>query len=180
MTKILKKDGVQIMGEHRLPNPLYTGAHHATFTPPQGLTDQVIKATKEVQRDALRMPYVDDLVDVAEDFPHIAELQRAAQEEYWNDPIFKIEPVNLGNAQEYTANAGIEDDAITQLEADDRFEYTVDEIVDLVPRLRADCECCRDVIESGLLTENVKLLLETHWHICEVELRRLKGARVVV
>ena len=180
MTKILKKDGVQIMGEHRLPNPLYTGAHHATFTPPQGLTDQVIKATKEVQRDALRMPYVDDLVDVAEDFPHIAELQRAAQEEYWNDPIFKIEPVNLGNAQEYTANAGIEDDAITQLEADDRFEYTVDELIDLVVRLRADCKCYQDLIDSDLLTKSVRLLLVEKWYTCEAELTRLRAGRVVV
>ena len=121
MTIILKKDGVEIMGEHRLPNPLPWWVEH------------VIQATKEAQRDA----------------------------------------------DAFT----IEDDAIAQLEADDRFDeqvYTVDELVDLVPRLRADCECCRDVIESGLLTENVKLLLETHWHICEVELRRLKGARVVV
>ena len=116
MTIILKKDGVEIMSEHRLPNPLPWWVEH------------VIQATKEAQRDAFT----------------------------------------------------IEDDAIAQLEADDRFEYTVDELVDLVPRLRADCECCRDVIESGPLTESVQLLLKTHWYACEAELRRLKAGRVVV
>ena len=126
MTIILK--GAIVMGDHKMPNPPFPGGHNIAFAPAQGLTDQVIQATKEAQRDAFT----------------------------------------------------IEDDAIAQLEADDRFGYTVDEIVDLVPRLRADCECCRDMIESGLLTESVKLLLETHWHDCEAELERLKGARVVV
>ena len=140
MTKILKKDGVEIMGEHRLPNPPFPGGHNTAFTPTQGLriSDQVIQATKEAQREALA--------------------QHSADE----------------------AELGIEDDAIAQLEADDRFEYTVDELVDLVPRLRADCECCRDVIESGPLTESVQLLLKTHWYACEAELRRLKAGRVVV
>ena len=129
MTSILKKEGVEIMGEHMLPNPPFPGGHNTAFTPPaQELTDQVIQATKEAQRDAFT----------------------------------------------------IEDDAIAQLEAADRFEYTVDELVDLVPRLRADCECCRDVIESGPLTESVQLLLKTHWYACEAELRRLKAGRVVV
>ena len=85
MTSILKKDGVEIMGDYKMSYPLYTGAHHATFTPPQGVTDQVTQATKEAQREALRMPYP----YVAEDFPYIAELPRVAEEEYWNDPIFK-------------------------------------------------------------------------------------------
>ena len=138
MTIILK--GAIVVGDHKMPNPL------------PWWVEQVIQATKKAQREALRMPCVDDLVDVAEDFLHIAELQRAAQEEYWNDPIFKIEPVNLGNAQEYTADeaeldaTGIEDDAIAQLEAYDRFacglcppgyrsaEYTVVE--------RKQCKSC--------------------------------------
>ena len=160
MTIILKKDGVEIMGDYKMSYPLYTGAHHATFTPPQGLTDQVIKATKEVQRDALRMPYVDDLVDVAEDFPHIAELQRAAQEEYWNDPIFKIEPVNLGNVQ----------------------EYTVDQVLDRVGMLMEDVSCAENLLDLRELpmTKGLREIVETFRDKHLAELEWLKGARVVV
>ena len=113
MTIILKKDGVEIMGEHRLPNPL----------------------------------------------------------PWWVEQVIQLTSLN------------IEDDAIAQLEADDRFDeqvYTVDELVDLVARLYADCECYRKLITSGLATESVQLVLKTHWYTCEAELRRLKGARVVV
>ena len=60
MTKILKKDGVEIMGEHRLPNPPFPGGHNTAFTPTQGLTDQVIQATKEVQREALAQHSADE------------------------------------------------------------------------------------------------------------------------
>ena len=125
MTKILKKDGVEIMGECTMPNPL------------PWWVEQVTQATKEVQREAL-------------------------------------------------TSLNIEDDAIAQLEADDRFacgrsaEYTVDEIVDLVARLYADCECCRKLIKSGLATNNVAAVLEAHWINCEAELKRLKAGRVVV
>ena len=83
----------------------------------------------------------------------------------------------LSNDQAELHRTGIEDDADAQSAP---AEYTVEQILELVPRLREDCECCRDMIESGLLTESVKLLLETHWHDCEAELERLKGARVVV
>ena len=94
----------------------------------------------------------------------------------------------LSNDQAELHRTGIEDDAIAQLEADDRFacgrsaEYTVDEIVDLVARLRTECECCRDVIESIPLTQSVKILLEAQAHLtnCEAELQRLRAGRVVV
>ena len=140
MTKILKKDGVEIMGEHRLPNPPFPWGHNTPFTPTQGLriSDQVIQATKEAQREALA--------------------QHSADE----------------------AELGIEDDAIAQLEADDRFEYTVDELVDMMMCLRADCKCYQDLIDSDLLTKSVRVLLVEKWYTCEAELRRLKGARVVV
>ena len=124
MTIILKKDGVEIMGEHRLPNPLPWWVEH------------VIQATKEAQRDA----------------------------------------------DAFT----IEDDAIAQLEADDRFacgrsaEYTVDELVDLVVRLRANCECYRDLIKSDRLPKNVRALLVERGYTCLMELKRLKAGRVVV
>ena len=131
MTKILKKDGVEIMGEHRIPNPPFPGGHNTAFTPTQGLTDQVIRATQDAQREAL-------------------------------------------------TSLNIEDDAVGQLEADDRFEYTVDEIVDMVARLYADCECYRKLITSGLATNNVAAVLEAHWINCEAELKRLKAGRVVV
>ena len=137
MTIILKKDGVEIMGDHKMPNPPFPGGHNTAFTPAQELTDQVIQATKEAQREAL-------------------------------------------------TSLNIEDDAIAQLEADDRFacgrsaEYTVDEIVDLVARLYADCECYRKLITSGLATNNVAAVLEAHWINCEAELKRLKAGRVVV
>ena len=137
MTKILKKDGVEIMGEHRIPNPPFPGGHNTAFTPTQGLTDQVIRATQDAQREAL-------------------------------------------------TSLNIEDDAVGQLEANDRFacgrsaEYTVDEIVDMMTCLRADCKCYQDLIDSDLLTKSVRVLLVEKWYTCEAELRRLKGARVVV
>ena len=119
MTIILKKDGVEIMGEHRLPNPLPWWVEH------------VIQATKEAQRDAFT----------------------------------------------------IEDDAIAQLEADDRFDeqvYTVDELVDLVVRLRADYECYQDLIDSDRLTKNVRALLVERGYTCLMELKRLQAGMVVV
>ena len=45
MTKILKKDGVEIMGECTMPNPL------------PWWVEQVTQATKEVQREALAQEY---------------------------------------------------------------------------------------------------------------------------
>ena len=129
MTSILKKEGVEIMGEHMLPNPPFPGGHNTAFTPPaQELTDQVIQATKEAQRDAFT----------------------------------------------------IEDDAIAQLEAADRFEYTVDELVDLVARLRADCECYRDLLDSDRLTKSVRALLVERGYTCLMELKRLQAGMVVV
>ena len=127
MTKILK--GARVMGDYKMP---YSGEQD------QGVTEHVIQATKEAQREALA--------------------QHSADE----------------------AELGIEDDAIAQLEADDRFEYTVDEIVDMVARLYADCECYRKLITSGLATNNVAAVLEAHWINCEAELKRLKAGRVVV
>lgn len=170
------------MGEHRLPDPPFPGGHNTAFRPAQGLADHVIQVTQEAQREAL-LPCVDDLVNVAEDFPHIAERKWAEQESYWNDPIFKIEPVNLGNAQEEQAAQAeperIEDDALAQLEADDRFEYTVDEIVAMMARLRADCECCQKLITSGLPTKMARLV-DAHRRACLTELKRLRAGRVVV
>ena len=60
MTIILK--GVEIMGEHRLPNPPFPGGHNTAFTPTQGLriSDQVIQATKEAQREALAQHSADE------------------------------------------------------------------------------------------------------------------------
>ena len=132
MTIILK--GAIVMGDHKMPNPPFPGGHNIAFAPAQGLTDQVIQATKEAQRDAFT----------------------------------------------------IEDDAIAQLEADDRFacgrsaEYTVDELVDLVVRLRANCECYRDLIKSDRLPKNVRALLVERGYTCLMELKRLKAGRVVV
>ena len=127
MTKILK--GARVMGDYKMP---YSGEQD------QGVTEHVIQATKEAQREALA--------------------QHSADE----------------------AELGIEDDAIAQLEADDRFEYTVDELVDMMMCLRADCKCYQDLIDSDLLTKSVRVLLVEKWYTCEAELRRLKGARVVV
>ena len=78
---------------------------------------------------------------------------------------------------------GIEDDAIAQLEAADRFvspEYTVDELVDLVVRLRADYECYQDLIDSDRLTKNVRALLVERGYTCLMELKRLQAGMVVV
>ena len=77
----------------------------------------------------------------------------------------------------------IEDDAIAQLEAADRFvspEYTVDELVDLVVRLRADYECYQDLIDSDRLTKNVRALLVERGYTCLMELKRLQAGMVVV
>lgn len=122
MTIILKKEGVEIMGIHKMP---YPGEQD------QGLTDQVIQATKKAQRDAL----------------------------------------------------AIEDDAIAQLEAADRFEYTVDELVDRVEMLMADVDCVEDLLEkyTGVpLTKNLRGAVEAFRDRQLAELRRLKAGRVVV
>ena len=130
MTIILK--GASVVGDYKMP---YPGEQD------QGLTDQVIQATKEAQRDALAQHSAD-----------IAQLDAT----------------------------GIEDDAIAQLEAADRFEYTVDELVDLVVRLRANCECYRDLIKSDRLPKNVRALLVERGYTCLMELKRLQAGRVVV
>ena len=130
MTIILK--GASVVGDYKMPYPVEQD---------QGLTDQVIQATKEAQRDALAQHSAD-----------IAQLDAT----------------------------GIEDDAIAQLEAADRFEYTVDELVDLVVRLRANCECYRDLIKSDRLPKNVRALLVERGYTCLMELKRLQAGRVVV
>ena len=101
------------------------------------------------------------------------EAQRDAQAQHSADEAER-------KATALRPQAGIEDDAIAQLEADDRFEYTVDELVDLVVRLYADCECYRKLITSGLSTNNVAAVLEAHWINCEAELKRLRAGRIVV
>ena len=128
--KILKKDGVEIMGEHMLPNPPFPGGHNTAFTPAQELTDQVIQATKEAQRDAFT----------------------------------------------------IEDDAITQLEASDRFEYTVEQILELARGFQENIDCCENLLGledlpmTGDLIELVVYLRDN----CLMELTRLQAGRVVV
>ena len=117
------------MGDYKMP---YSGEQD------QGVTEHVIQATKEAQREALA--------------------QHSADE----------------------AELGLEDDALAQLEADDRFEYTVDELVDMMMCLRADCKCYQDLIDSDLLTKSVRVLLVEKWYTCEAELKRLKAGRVVV
>ena len=132
MTSILK--GVEIMGEHRIPNPPFPGGHNTAFTPPaQELADHVIQATQDAQREAL-------------------------------------------------TSLNIEDDAIAQLEADDRFEYTVEQILELARGLQENIDCCENLLGledlpmTGDLIELVVYLRDN----CLMELTRLQAGRVVV
>ena len=122
MTIILKKDGVEIMGEHRLPNPLPWWVEH------------VIQATKEAQRDA----------------------------------------------DAFT----IEDDAIAQLEADDRFDeqvYTVGELLDRVELLMEDVDCAENLLGAEVpMTKGLRGAVKAFRGRQLAELRRLKAGRVVV
>ena len=135
MTSILKKEGVQIMGEHRMPNPPFPGGHNTAFTPAQERADHVIQVTQDAQREAL-------------------------------------------------LQAGIEDDAITQLEADDRFDeqvYTVGELLDLVEMLVEDVGCAESLLGAEVpMTKGLRGAVKAFRGRQLAELRRLKAGRVVV
>ena len=79
---------------------------------------------------------------------------------YWNDPIFKIEPVNLGNVQ----------------------EYTVDQVLDRVGMLMEDVSCAENLLDLRELpmTKGLREIVETFRDKHLAELEWLKGARVVV
>ena len=114
------------MGDYKMP---YSGEQD------QGVTDQVIQATKEAQREAL-------------------------------------------------TSLNIEDDAIAQLEADDRFDeqvYTVGELLDRVELLMEDVDCAENLLGAEVpMTKGLRGAVKAFRGRQLAELRRLKAGRVVV